>query len=249
MISNIKFYIKSFFNKLGYEVTRFNPSESQLARLIKGFEIFGVDFVIDIGANTGQFAKNIRHAGYNEIIVSVEPMTSAHKELLDESKKDQKWNIFERCAIGDHNGEIEINISENSVSSSLLPMLDTHYLAAPESVYINKELVKIKTLDVVMSEIAHKNKSPFLKIDTQGYEWEVLDGAKNSLSLFAGILVEISFAELYQGQRLWKEIILRLESNGFELWSIEPNFIDKSSGKVLQADALFFRTKTSNDVF
>ena len=64
-------------------------------------------------------------------------------------RDDPLWDVYPRCAIGDHNGEVEINIAGNSESSSILPMLESHRSAAPDSAYQGKEIVPIKTLDDV----------------------------------------------------------------------------------------------------
>jgi len=84
-------------------------------------------------------------------------------------------------AIGDFSGTIDINISKNSVSSSILPMLDTHLNAAHQSKFVNIEKTKISTLDNIINIYLNDNSNCFLKIDTQGYEWMVLNGASNLL--------------------------------------------------------------------
>jgi FkbM family methyltransferase len=111
------------------------------------------------------------------------------------------WNVYPRCALGDHDGEVEINIAGNSESSSILPMLESHLSAAPESAYEGKEIVPIKTLDAVAGQYLKDAQAPFLKIDTQGFDWLVLDGARDTLPQIKGILVELSLVPLYGGDR------------------------------------------------
>jgi hypothetical protein len=72
-----------------------------------------------------------------------------------------------------------------------------------------------------------------LKIDTQGFEWQVLDGALLTLSNINGILLEVSLLEIYKGQKLWRDLVDRLENCGFTVWSIERGFIDAQNGRVL----------------
>ena len=81
----------------------------------------------------------------------------------------------------------------------------------------------------------------FIKIDTKGYEWQVLDGAINTLKNSKGILCELSLVPLYKGQYLWKEMIERFEKEGFVLWSIQKAFFDKRNGRTLQMDAVFIK--------
>ena len=120
-------------------------------------------------------------------------------------------------------------------------MLTSHSSAAPESVYRGQESASLVTLDSVALSYLNDAQAPFLKIDTQGYEWHVLDGARATLSRIRGIQMELSLVPLYEGQRLWRECIERLEAEGFVLWALQPVFIDPANGRTLQWDGLFFR--------
>lgn len=225
----------------GLELNRFRPGSSRTAQVISSLEYFGVDLVLDVGANQGQFASEMRGCGYRGNILSFEPLSKAHGALRQASKGDAKWDVFPRCAVGSRNGEGEINISDNSVSSSLLPRHDNLSSAEPASSYVGKEAVSLVTLDSVAMDLVGKFKNPFLKIDVQGFEWNVLDGARNTLPKMRGILLELSLVPLYKGQHLWKDIIARLEGEGFALWALQPGFTDPHNGRTLQVDGLFFR--------
>jgi len=147
-----------------------------------------------------------------------------------------------RCgAIGDYGGEIEINISGNSVSSSVLPMMEAHATAAADSAYVASNKVPIYRLDSIASEYLSGTNDPIINIDTQGFEWQVLDGATETLARAQGVLCELSLVPLYVGQHLWLDIIQRLENEGFTLWSIQLGFTDSRAGRTLQIDAVFFR--------
>ena len=239
--SAVKNKIKKSLNAAGIEVHRFSPQASPLARMTKGFRNFDIDLVIDIGANEGQFAQEIRAGGYAGRIISVEPMLAAHERLMRESQSDGNWHVHPRCAVGCEVGEIQLNIAGNSVSSSVLPMLAAHSNAAPESIYLGKETVPLTTLDLILPNYLEQARAPFLKIDTQGYEWQVLDGANAVLPKVRGIMMEISFLPLYEGQLLWRECVDRIQADGFTLWALEPVFVDPANGRTLQMDALFFR--------
>lgn len=237
----IKQSVKSALHAVGIEAHRFNPAASKLARLMVALRTFNIDMVFDIGANEGQFAREIRVGGYSGQIVSVEPMGAAHARLSQVSKGDMAWHVHSRCAVGDKKGVIELNIAGNSVSSSVLPMLASHSKAAPESIYQGKESVPLTTLDLIVPKYIGQACAPLLKIDTQGYEWQVLDGAMEILPRVRGILMEVSLIPLYEGQHLWRESIERLEAAGFVLWALESVFVDSANGRTLQMDALFFR--------
>ena len=237
----MKKYIRKLFNKFGLEVHRLQPSSDFGAQIIKAMRKVNVDILFDIGANTGQFSEEIRNKGYNGKIISFEPLTSARKMLVHQKSKDLNWVIHERAAVGNYNGIIDINISKNSVSSSILPMLKSHSDAEKNSMYIRSEKTPIITLDSVADSYLDKFSNCFIKIDTQGYESQVLDGAFKTLKRAKGVLCELSLVPLYEGQHLWKEIIERSEKEGFVLWSLHKAFTDKRNGRTLQMDAVFLR--------
>lgn len=225
----------------GIEIHRSSPDSSRLGRLATCLREHRIDFVVDVGANEGQFAQDLRTGGFGGRILSLEPMTVAHRLLTEASRGDSAWMVHPRCALGASEGEIELNISNNSVSSSVLPMLPAHSQAAPQSVYLGKETVSLTTLDLKAANFLGEAQAPFLKIDTQGYEWQVLDGAAQALFIARGVQIELSLIPLYKGQRLWLESIARLESLGFTLWALEPAFVDPSNSRTLQLDAAFIK--------
>ena len=241
MLPIVRQLIKNIFNSVGLEVQRNQPLYEAGTQIYQAIKKINTDIILDVGANTGQFSLEIRKKGYSGKIVSFEPLISARKKLIECSLKDKNWLIHEQAAIGDHNGFIDINISKNSVSSSILPMLSSHSDAEVNSVYIGSERTPIITLDSVADAYLNDSSNCFIKIDTQGYEWQVLDGAINTIKKSKGILCELSLVPLYEGQHLWKEIIERFEKEGFVLWSLHKAFTDKRNGRTLQMDAVFLR--------
>jgi len=211
-------------------------------QLQQGLERFGVDLVLDVGANAGQFGTDLRSMGYRGRIVSFEPLTSAHVQLLRAAHDDPAWSVHPRCAVGDRDDTVTINVAGNSVSSSLLPMTDAHESAARASAYVGSEQVPLVRLDSVVESYLAGARAPFLKIDTQGFEWAVLDGAPKLVPRLRGVLCELSLVHLYQGQHLWLDVIHRLEAEGLRTWAVQPGFTDRRDGRTLQLDAIFFRT-------
>ena len=237
----VKKIIKQFINSVGYDLHRLSAAASPDFQLLQSLKNFNVDMILDVGANVGQFASGLRDIGFKGKIISFEPLTTAHQKLLALTRQDPNWIVHPRCAIGDHDGEIEINIAGNSVSSSVLPMLELHSSAANGSAYVGSERVLISKLDTIAPPYLKQANNPFLKIDTQGFEWQVLDGAKMILPKMCGVLCELSLIELYQGQHLWLEIIQRLGEQDFSLWTLQQGFTDLRDGRALQVDAIFFR--------
>ena len=144
-------------------------------------------------------------------------------------------------AIGAEDGEGEIHVAANSVSSSMLIMLDTHLRAAPASRYIGTERVPMRRLDSIASDYLGSCSVPFLKIDTQGYEDRILLGATKTLNRFIVVELELSLVPLYEGQRLIDDLRNYLIDNGFQLWAMWPEFVDAKNGRLLQVNATFVR--------
>lgn len=200
-----------------------------------------IDLILDVGANTGQYAQNLIGLGYKGNIISFEPLTTAYEVLVHKTRKYPKWQAAEKIGLGDYDGEAEINISKNSVSSSILNMSDEHLNASPDALCIAKETIKVKKLDSVFQEYRDKFENIFLKIDTQGFEENILNGASKSLSEIKGLQLELSLVKLYDGQKLFLEMVEMIRSYGFEIYSIQPGFTNKQTGRVLQSDVVFFR--------
>ena len=200
-----------------------------------------VNLVFDVGANIGQFGRSLREAGYRGRIVSFEPLSAAWEQLAAASSKDSLWEVAPRAAIGSEDGEIDLHVAGNSVSSSALEMLSMHENTAPESRYVGSEKAPLRRLDSVGLEYLRPDSVPILKIDTQGYEDRVLHGASGIMDRIMGLQIELSLVPLYEGQMLFNDLIDYVKTAGFDLWGLWPEFTDPRSGRLLQVDATFFR--------
>ena len=234
MIKSLKKFVQallSLFN-LRLQFIRDYSTSSTLTSL-------DISLVIDVGANTGQFGSEIREKGYLDSIYSFEPLIEAHKVLLRNTARDKNWKIHPRCAIGDFVGDIDINVAGNSYSSSIKEMLPSHISAAPDSTPIGSHKADIITLDSLLDTWKNHNGNIFLKIDTQGFELEVLRGASETLKLVTAVQLELSIIELYEDQALYGYFFDFFESLGFRLYQLIPGFLDPKDGQLLQFDAIF----------
>ena len=134
------------------------------------------------------------------------------------------------------------------MSSSILKMGDRHIKSAPKSVYVGKEEVNLITIDSIFKKYFDKNQKVLLKIDVQGFEDQVLEGAKESLKNIDAIKLELSLTNLYEGDKIYKYYLDKIESMGFLLWDLQPGFRDKSSGRLLQFDAILVKKNLNNSV-
>ena len=244
---NIKQRLQSKLRTLGYDLQRFSPTSSPLARRKALIEANNISLILDVGANTGQFVREMRDdTNFSGKIISFEPLSDAYKILEKNSKNDHNWHV-RNYALGDvENSSADINISKNSYSSSILGMLPRHYLCAENSEYVGSELINITTLDSIFQEIDSGSDNIYLKIDTQGFESQVLEGANNSLSRIDIIQVEMSIVPLYNNQLLFRDMLDLLFEKGFTLVSIEPGFTDNDTGQLLQFDGIFLNNNKVN---
>lgn len=245
--------IRQFIRQLGFDIVKYYPSAFDRAkaidtqrkgsRFLKLLTLYEVDLVLDVGANIGQYAQGLIEIGYQGKIVSFEPLSSAYEKLVIASKNYPNWEVAERCAVGNTTGEATINISGNSQSSSILGILPAHVDAAGRSAYIDSEVVKVRRLDELVSHCFSNFQAPFLKIDTQGYEDRVLQGASGILPSIRGMFLEMSLVPLYEDQVLFEEMLSNINEMGFSLYNLTPGFYDYRTGRLLQVMGTFFRDK------
>lgn len=225
-------------NRVGYDVVR-DPFPYRLRKLCA---TAGIDTVLDVGANLGQYAAGLRIAGFPGRIVSVEPLPGAHRAMARRAAGDPLWTTV-RTAAGDRVGTLTVHVSANSYSSSALDILPAHLDASPDSAYVAAEEVPLTTVDALVETYGLDPARTLLKIDVQGYEDAVLSGAAGVLPELAGIQIELSLVPLYAGQPLMPATVDRLAAAGLTLWALEPGFTDSGTGRMLQCDGVFLRTE------
>jgi FkbM family methyltransferase len=236
----LKGFILKQINKRGYEVTKTGYSDKTAIVYRKIINQFGINHILDVGANEGQFALNMRKLGYNGEISSYEPLLEVFEGLRKKSENDRRWKVF-NFALGNKDEQQEINVSKNTVSSSLLEMLPKHIKQEPDSIFIGKEKIDIRRLDTVWKESSLNTKSVFFKLDVQGYEKYVLEGASESLKHIKLIQLEMALTELYKGELLLANMIKYMETLGYILYNLVNGFNNFETGQLFQVDGIFVR--------
>ena len=229
---------------LHIKLKRFTASASEPLRTTMLLQGAGVDLVIDIGANTGQFAESLYDFGYQGKVLSFEPVPEAHREVSQRAKLYPNWTIAERMAIGDHDGEIEFNITDDTQFSSVLPIEDSFAAHNTKSSIVKKEMLPIHQLDTVIAQYVPdwRERTILLKIDTQGYEQQVLNGAQSVLAKAKGIKIEIPVYKIYQQAQLdFYGTLALVQKEGFQPYSFHIEGVDLPTGRVNTMDGLFFR--------
>jgi FkbM family methyltransferase len=235
----LKSIIKEAFRRAGLDVRGIKHTEQGILSALLVRSRPGL--VVDVGANSGQFVRRLRSCGYRGRVVSFEPLARAHAQLTANAVGDPNWLVAPRMALGRNRCQQVINVAANSVSSSFLPMRSVHAEAAPHALYCGSEDVQVERLDSVLQELCPGDEPVLLKIDTQGYEVEVLHGAAGILPRVAALQLELSLIPVYEGAPSLIAVASLVEELGFELFHLLPGLLDERRGRLLQADGFFVR--------
>jgi FkbM family methyltransferase len=228
-------FLKRAFRHTGYELRRVDPQASLgflLTRLLGELEI---TTVVDVGANEGQFGIGIRGDGYTGEIISFEPVSAPLATLQDRARHDGKWTVHP-FALGSAAGTADINIPQTGTDvSSLRARADTDSLGIVGDIS-RTERIRIERLDAALPKLPRC----LLKLDTQGWDLEVMRGATGVLDSVAVIQSELSFKAIYDGQPTWREALDYFSCIGFEPAGFYPVFRDKNWALV-EADCVLVR--------
>jgi len=190
------------------------------------FQLLEVDCVIDVGANLGQYRNFLRQdVGYSGVIVSFEPIPSHAQVLEDQARNDPDWHV-EGCALGAAPGSLKLNVmSDSQFSSFLTPNHEEVALFRDMNKVCEKIEVKVKTLDAIIPMVDERycSRNIYLKLDTQGFDLEIIKGAGKKLSEVRGLQFEASVRQIYDGAPRYDEVIKYCEQRGFLMSGIFPN--------------------------
>lgn len=173
-----------------------------------------IDLVLDVGANDGSYGREIRDRGYEGAIISFEPNPAAYARLKSKIRNDFYWEAYP-FALGEKEEELDLAIAENDVMSSFKPLTEFGKEAVRSQVGRTK--CRILTLDRFLADNPHPQKNIYLKIDTQGYELEVLRGASESLQTITAVQAETSLIHTYANEADWIDFLLWMRERNFEV--------------------------------
>lgn len=229
--------LKKPLQKLGVDVVRYRPQYAlgEYAYLTT----LNIKTVIDAGAHEGDFARMIRKLLPDAKVISFEPLRETFQALENSMRGVSGFEAF-NYALGDIDETVEMNRSDSTQSSSLLPMAELHKQAFPETAHATTETVKVRRLDSVLDGLELQPEI-LLKIDVQGYEDKVILGGENVVARARALIVEVSFQKLYEGQPLFDDVYLLLKERGLVYMGNLYQLLNPADGCVLQADALFIR--------
>ena len=239
--------LKKILGSFGYEIQKRGLSDNFeiLKKIINKNDNINI---FDVGANEGRWIDRAVNNFNNPFIHAFEP---ADKEfnILKNKYSSKKNIILNNCALGEIKEEKEFNINYKGSLSSFYDVYEStdwfkrqqnNKKLFDKNFTLKKEKVKIDTIDNYV-ETKNIKIIDIIKIDTQGYEKFIIEGAKQYLKNCKILYCEVSLKEVYTSAPLWFEIIDILKLQGFEIASIENGFTEKLNNNLLQADIIFVR--------
>lgn len=212
--------------------------EGKVVRILADF---GIDLVLDVGANVGQTGEKLRTAGYTGKIISFEPVPAAHEQLSKTAASDPNWQVAPRTAVGAESGTVDINVSQSTDMSSILAPNGALLETLPKTRVTETVSTPIARLDALWEEYYSQGSRVFLKVDTQGFERQVLEGASGCLEKIVGVQLELSLLPLYEGEETYLTYLQDLHLWGFEPFMMWENYFSQKHGRQMQMDVVFMR--------
>lgn len=213
-----------------------------VADLLANYE---VNCVFDVGANKGQYGKQLRRAGYRGRIVSFEPVPDALAELRKAAEPDPDWLVYP-CALGRKASVETMHLGWKTMNSLLAP---SAYGKKRYKRFSNASTaeVQLRRLDEVMDEALEglANPRPYLKMDTQGFDMEVFAGAGERIGEYVGMQSEVAVLQLYEGSPHMTEAITAYEEAGFEITGMYPVTREEATGRVVEFDCILARAESA----
>lgn len=202
----------------------------------------GIDVVIDVGANHGQFAQKLLNMGFQGTILSFEPMPSTFQSLERAASNHKNWHCFQ-LALGEEDTTSVIHGHQEDVFTSLLKPSDFgkerfKTLNTSEDVPISVRRLDNVLEELVSSGVIQRDFRAFLKVDTQGYDLNVIRGSTAYMSQILMLQTEASIKPIYDGAPSYIDTFQHIQALGFNPTSFDILSREKSSGNIIEFDIL-----------
>ena len=242
----IKAPIRNTFRRFGYAAVDLRKDVGT-GMLLPGhvkrtLEELSVNCAVDAGANQGDYSAMLRRIGYRGLIVSVEPLRDVCEVLAKRAAGDATWKVF-NCALGDGDEIKQFNVCKApNLSSFLKPAKDMEDAVANSDI-ARTEIVHVRRLDRILSEVVREIPAPriFLKMDTQGYDLRVMEGAAAIIPLIVAIQSELSVVPLYRDMPDYIEALAYFRKLGFAPTGFFGVVGHRKTGRTLEFDAVLVR--------
>ena len=237
MLNNIKAIINRTLSKRGFVIKK-QYNNFSLNNELQWLQEKNFTTIIDIGANTGQFACFARKLFPSARILSFEPIENCFLQLKQNCSDFQNFEAY-NFGLGDENVMSDFYLNDFTPSSSLLKISDISLTNFPYTKSQKVTKVQVKRLDDITEQLKI-NKEGLIKIDVQGFEKKVIEGGINFLNNFRGLLIiETSIKPMYISEPSFNEIYKVVTDLGFSYKGNLDQLYSPQTGEILQVDAIF----------
>lgn len=226
MYNWIKDSIVGLAGRFGYAVLpKWQLADVHLEFLLKRLlDQYSITTVIDVGANAGQYRNLIRkRIGFSGVIHSFEPLPYLAAQLTTRGKNDSRWHIH-NVALGNENTTLPLNVMASEVFSSFRqPDTSATKSFVPGNTIVRTEFVPVRRLDDFAQDLEGvEGGVVLLKIDTQGFDLDVILGAKDLISKVSILQFELSLQPIYKGVPHYLEMLKVVQELGYEISGFFP---------------------------
>lgn len=233
---SLKDLLRHSIHKSGFMLRRFPTPLDQCYSRNALLNHLKIDHVLDVGANVGGYGNELRDRGYRGKIISFEPVSTNYAELKQAAAHDADWEA-KNMALGAEDGQATINVAHTMSS-----MLDKNKEEAGHQFdYERTEKVPLARLDTLWPTLISSSGRVHLKMDVQGFEMQVLNGAAQCLPKVAAVEIEFSLKPIYADQPSFDQMYGRLREAGFVMRQVWPHGTDGTTGDMADFDAILVR--------
>lgn len=241
--TGLKTLLRELGRKAGLEIQLSKSEVRDDLRLVSFLTLSRIGRVLDIGANEGQFAQGLFKAGYRGEIISFEALPDAHGRLSAAvAQSNRAWTVGPRLALSNKCGMAQFHIADADTASSLLVPRQDMIASSPQTRVARTIEVPTARLDDVVKDTKLPVADCFIKMDVQGSEALVMEGAPETLAAAAGLMAELSLTPLYEGQPMAREVLEAICASGFEVWDVWRGYRNPITHRLNQIDVICFKS-------
>ncbi|HSU14378.1 FkbM family methyltransferase [Longimicrobium sp.] len=239
-------FVQRLLHRTGVHLARY-PLRSEYENVLHDFLAgFGVGCVLDVGANVGRFGLALRRLGYGGRIASFEPVAATFERLRARAAGDPRWEAH-RMALGLVDGEAEIRTFPGHENATLARLGDFAREWLPSALKDEgSERVPVRRLDTLLADGTVELDAPaFLKVDAEGFDWQVIEGAGSRVEGFVGLQMEMMVQPMWPDALPFGASVTRLAEMGFE--PVAFSVANRARFSAIVVDGLFRNARFAPD--
>lgn len=213
-------FFKRLLSRRGYSIIRLNSRSDDmtlpLSRISNEF-----DLVVDVGVAAG--TPDLYEGIGSKPLILIEAFPEYYEYLRREYPTAK---LIEEC-LSDKVEELTFYVRDKQSTSSL----------NQGSTFSKKLKIETKTLDMILDGLVDSNENICLKLDTEGSELKILQGAKKTLNQSKYVISEATFYPSLKGANNYFELVDFMRSNGFKIYDFVN--IRKTNDEIDQLDIIF----------